>query len=325
LLKILPFKDEHLEDAAELVRTRYKDLRGEEPLLPDKYQAVSNLLPLLENIKQYGGPGVAAIQDGRLVGFMIGWLMPDFRGKRSVYSPEWANAVELQNSRTIYEELYRHLAAVWVQEKYTAHYLSLFTNDTEAVRAWHYLGFGMTGVDSVRGLEPIRWDGVDINIRRAGVEDIEALIDLHEGLKKHMRSSPSFFISETFDKGFFEAWLEDPSNIIWLAHMGDTPAGFIRIGPANDDVSTIIYDKATTSIYGAYPQEGIRGKEIGTGLLAQAIDGAKEAGYERCAVDFEPMNLSGAHFWQRHGFRPVCISLLRYVDERVVDDRLGVT
>ena len=202
MLKIHPLKTEHLQDAAALVGVRYKDLRAKEPLLPDRYQQAANLMPLLENIHKHGGPGVAAIQDGRLVGFLCGWLMPDFRGKRSVFSPEWANAAEMNNSATIYEELYRKLAAVWVWEKYTAHYLSIFPNDTEAIQAWHHLGFGMTGVDSVRGLEPILWDGIDMDIRRAGMEDIGGLIDLHDGLRQHMRSSPSFFIAETFDKGF---------------------------------------------------------------------------------------------------------------------------
>jgi GNAT superfamily N-acetyltransferase len=60
----------------------------------------------------------------------------------------------------------------------------------------------------------------------------------------------------------------------------------------------------------------VRNSGIGTALLKHSLDWARSAGYERCAVDFEPENISGARFWLRH-FRPVCYSLVRHVDERV--------
>jgi hypothetical protein len=42
---------------------------------------------------------------------MTGWVLPSFRGKRNTFSPKWANAAELGDSRHIYVEMYRHLAA----------------------------------------------------------------------------------------------------------------------------------------------------------------------------------------------------------------------
>jgi hypothetical protein len=151
LIKIVPFKGEYLENAAALVCKRYVDLCQQEPLLPHRYKEVSSLLPLLQNILNAGGPGVAAFQDGVLVGYLTGWLMPGFRGKRSVYSPEWGNAAELRNSRYIYEEMYSHLAGDWVSEKYVSHYISAFVNDCGAIQGWHWLGFGMLGIDVIRG------------------------------------------------------------------------------------------------------------------------------------------------------------------------------
>ncbi len=136
MLKITRLKEEHLEDAAALVCRRYGQLLKQEPLLPDRDRDVSYFLPLLQNI-QAAGPGVAAIKDGRLVGFLAGWLMPAFKGKRSAYSPEWANAADLEDSRIIYEEMYRHLAADWVADSFVAHYITLFANDLNAISAWH--------------------------------------------------------------------------------------------------------------------------------------------------------------------------------------------
>lgn len=315
---MIPLEEENLEDAAAMVSRRYKNLCEQEPHLPHRYKEVSNLLPLLRNIMQADCPGVAAIQDGRLVGFLTGWLMPDFRGKRSVYSPEWANAADLRNTGNICEEMYRYLAADWVAEKYVAHYISTLANDLEAMRAWHWLGFGMTAIDAVRGLRPIQGGNDQVEVRRASPQDLEQFMELNDGLRQHVKGSPDFFIAQELSKEYLEQWIQDPDRVIWLAYVNEEPVAFIRIGPARDDVCTIICDEKTTSIYGAFTKEAMRGKDIGTALLEQAIESARSRGYERCAVDFEPMNLLGTRFWLRHDFRPVCLSLLRYVDERVL-------
>jgi hypothetical protein len=52
------------------------------------------------------------------------------------------------------------------------------------------------------------------------------------------------------------------------------------------------------------------------GPLNRSLEWARSEGYERCAVDFEPMNVLAARFWLRY-FSPVCYSLVRHVDERI--------
>jgi len=267
---------------------------------------------------QTAGPGVVAVQDGRLVGFMKAWLMPAFRGKRSVYSPEWANAADLKNSQYIYEEMYKHLAADWVADKFVAHYISTFANDLNAIRAWHWLGFGMTAIDAMRGLQSVEAFCTQIHVRRANSQDLEHVLILNDGLRQHVKGSPDFFIAEEFNEKHFEKWLNGPGRVIWLACIDEEPVAFLRMGPANEDACTIIRDEKTTSIYGAFTKEAMRGKDIATTLLCRAIESARGLGYERCAVDFEPMNLLGTRFWLRHGFSPVCFSLLRHVDERAI-------
>jgi GNAT superfamily N-acetyltransferase len=318
MLQIIPLKEEHLEDAAFLVSSRYKTLHQQQPLLPDRYLKAQNFLPLLQNIMRASSPGVAAIQGGQLVGFLTAWLMPDFRGKRSVYSPEWANAAIVENCRFIYEEMVQKIAANWVGDRYVAHYISIFANDLETIDTFHWLGFGKLGIDAVRGLGPVKHADPLIDIRRAGLEDIEGVMALHKGLVGFAKSAPNFFIAQEHSQAYFEDWLDDPDKAIWLASVDGEPVAFFRMGPANDDVCAIIYDPKTTSIYEAFTQERMRGKKIGTSILARVIDAAQSAGYERCAVDFETTNLSGTRFWLGGDFKPVTYSLLRYIDERVV-------
>ncbi len=89
----------------------------------------------------------------------------------------------------------------------------------------------------------------------------------------------------------------------------------MQIGPANPEACTIIQDEKTASITMAFTKEGARGNGSATALLNRSLEWVRSRGYERCAVDFETMNVLAARFWPRW-FEPVCYSLTRYVDER---------
>jgi GNAT superfamily N-acetyltransferase len=317
MLKAISLSEEHLEDAALLVSNRYQRLRQQVPHLPHRYADVTRLLPLLQKILNASSVGVALIRAGRLVGFLTGWQMPSFRGQRSIYSPEWANAADLEDSERIYEEMYSHLAAAWVADQYIAHYISLFPNDVDALRAWHWMGFGMISVDALRGVDSVKDSDLNVHIRRAELQDIQQVMKLHEALWQYEKGTPIFLLTPKRDRSYYEEWLQNPNKVVWLAYWKDEPVALMRLGPADDDVCTIIVDKKTTSIYAAFAKEEIRRKGIATTLLDHALKSAQASGYERCAVSFEPMNLLGTRFWLKY-FKPVCISVFRHIDDRVI-------
>lgn len=317
MLEITSLGVEHLEEAASLVSRRYDTLCEVEPRLPQHLSETPRLLPLLRGILAGSRRGVAAKQGARLVGFLTGWQMDSFRGRRSIYSPEWASAARAEDSQYIYEEMYRRVAADWVGSGCLAHYVSLLPSDRGALAALHGLGFGMLAIDALRGLDALPEARADVDIRRAEMEDLDAVLALDEGLWEHMRSTPSFQPVERRGRSHFAKWLENPERVIWLAGWKGEPVAFMSLGPANEDVCTIIRDSGTTSIYSAYTRAGARCRGIATALLAHALRWARSAGYERCAVDWESMNLEGGRFWLRH-FRPVCYSLLRRIDENAV-------
>ena len=47
-------------------------------------------------------------------------------------------------------------------------------------------------------------------------------------------------------------------------------------------------------------------------MLSHSIQWAAAQGYVRCAVDFEPQNLTAMRFWLKY-FDPVCYTLVRHV------------
>ncbi len=311
-------KEEHLEEAALLAGLRYRRLCEQEPCLPRRYAEVTQLLPLLQKILHTSGVGVATFQGGRLVGFLTGWQMPSFRGKKSTYSPEWANAAIPDDSARIYEEMYSHLAAAWVTDGYVAHYISLFPNDVAALRALRWLGFGMIALDALRGLDPIQDHDETVTIRRAEPQDLEPVIELHEDLRQYMRGAPIHLPTEKKDRSYYEEWLQDPDKVVWLAYCKEEPVALMRLGPADEEVCTIIVDEKTTSIYAAFTKEKARREGIATAVLNHALTSAQAAGYERCAVSFEPMNLLGTRFWLKY-FKPVCFSVVRHIDDRLIE------
>jgi len=310
--QIASLREEHLEDAAALVSVRYKALREHVPLLPSRYEDIGTILPMLRDLTGQAA-GVVAIHGRRLAGFLVGFVIPMFLGKRSVYSPEWANGAELRDSRRVYEEMYGHLSAHWVANGCFTHLVSMLGHDRESIEGWQWLGFGLAAVDAVRELKTVEGAMAEVEVRRASVEDIEEAMAFDEALNQHLAAAPTFWMHEPQD---YEEWLREPANTLWLAYEGEEAVGCMGLGPGNPEACAIIQDEKTTSIVSAFTKERARGKGIGTLLLNRSLEWAQEEGYERCAVDFEPMNSLAARFWLRY-FEPVCYSLMRCIDERI--------
>ena len=314
-IEILPLEEKHLEDAAALACARYRALRERLPLMPSRFQDLDTILPPLRDLAGQA-PGVVAVRGGRLAGFLVAYQFPDFRGKQSVYAPEWANGAELDDSRRIYEALYTQLSAQWVEEGYCTHLLSIMANDEDGIEGWRWLGFGLLAADGVRDLKPVQDRTAGVALRRAGPDDTQQVTDLIEALRQHMAASPTFLHQEDSVEIEENAeYLADPAHAIWVAYQGTEAVACMGQGPANPKASDLISDAGTTSIVSAYTRRSARSTGIATALLNQVLAWARAEGYERCAVDWEPMNVLATRFWTRH-FQPVSYALVRHVDER---------
>jgi GNAT superfamily N-acetyltransferase len=313
-VKIASLRESHLPDAAALVSARYGTLRAQGPPLPARYENADVILDLLHDLSS-DMPGVVALRRGQLVGFLTGMVLPEFQGKRAIYSPEWANGARLEESRRIYEAMYAHVAASWAADGCGTHVVTNLANDWEAVNGWHWLGFGLLGADAVRDLSPIASAGQEVDIRRASVDDVKWVVPLVEALRLHLASAPVFWPSEP--RHDYRGWLGSPENVLWLAFADGEAVGGMGVTPANPQACTIIRDPGTCSIVSAYVREEARGRGIATALLDRALRWAREQGYERCGVDFESANVLAARFWLRW-FEPACFTVMRHIDERTV-------
>jgi GNAT superfamily N-acetyltransferase len=118
------------------------------------------------------------------------------------------------------------------------------------------------------------------------------------------------------DRSEFEHILGEPAYAFFVAYQAGEPVAYIEIGPASQDACTVIRDEKTCSITGAYTRPGARNSGVAAALLNRCLSWAQSQGYQRCAVDFEPMNFLARRFWLKY-FQPVSYTLIRQVDERI--------
>lgn len=228
----------HLNDAAELVASTYRRERKHVPSLPARYEDAAEFLPLLGDLSGKA-PGAAALDGGKLAGFLLGMVISSFKGtERGTYCPEWAHAAA-GNDRGAgtYRLMYRHLAARWVGRGCFTHVLTLFAHDQEAVGAWFEAGFGVLVVDACRPLGPVAGPGdgprftagqsnggLEVEVRLGGPEDIPLVLSLGQGLRRHLASAPTFLRCLVVDdEAHWGEWLARPDHHLWLALL-DGPA-----------------------------------------------------------------------------------------------------
>jgi hypothetical protein len=191
-LEVVPFSDEHLEDAAGLLADRHARHRETEPLLPSQYEEQKAAHEeVVSAWRAEGASGAIAFREGHPVGYLIGASQdPDVWGE-NVWVELAGHAVE--NAEDV-RDLYATAAARWFEEGRKRHYALVPAHDTELIDAWFRLGFGHQQGHGIREVPPevdVRVpDGFEI--RKPREEDIEQLVPIDLALPTHQGSSPVF-------------------------------------------------------------------------------------------------------------------------------------
>jgi len=317
---LVPLLATHAPAAAALVAARYAQLRADVAVLPAAWANEATLARLIGELVSRGA-GVAAVRDGRLIGFQAATLI-DGHGGRWSYTPDVGHAIaalDPDDAGRMTEALYASLAERWVREACLEHVVTVFATDATALATFGRLGFGQSVIDLVRdvatvaGAEPVP----GVTIRRAGPDDAARIHQLQLGLRAHLAAPPIFLrLGPAQPVEIQRRSLADPAIATFLAEVDGGPAAFMRIGPSATDVATIVRDPGTASITGAFTIAERRSDGIASWLLDAAARWAADAGYVRLAVDHESANGEAVRFWARH-FTPVTISLSRRLPPRI--------
>jgi GNAT superfamily N-acetyltransferase len=310
-VSIVPFAPDHVPAAAVLVAAGVARLRRSAPALPVAWTDPAVVGRVLGGLVERGA-GLAVIDDGELLAFQAATVIDGHGGKWS-YTPDIGHAAPLDSSGRMRERLYAGLAEGWVQGACPEHVVTVLADDAATQGVLLRLGFGEVVLDLVRDLAPV--DGIDlpatVTIRRAEARDASALVGLDGGLRRHLQGSPVFLrMGPAATLEVQRRHVEDPAEATFVAEREGRLAAYLRIGPCATDVATIVRGPGTASIAAAFTEPGQRGAGVATALLGAAVDWARQAGYERCAVDHETANREAGRFWERH-FIPVAVSMGR--------------
>ncbi|MBK8905297.1 MAG: GNAT family N-acetyltransferase [Anaerolineaceae bacterium] len=312
-MKITKFHREHVVEAAALFVENYRRQRQIVPVLPG---LMAEVVPVAERLTRLldVSSGVVAVENGRLLGYLAWYLVPNFRDtpRRGAYVPEWGHATVDDGKTAIYRALYRAAAGQWAAAGCQVHAITLLAHDQEAERAWFWHGFGLTVLDAVRPVRPLNTlPQTALHIRQATVEDAAALTALDAEHWQHYSQPPILMTARTgLNEAGNIAFLSRRKNSVWLACDGEHLAGFIRCDGYDFDGVAIVESDRTAAITGAYVRPAYRGQRAAPAMLDAALRHYESLGFTCCALNFESFNPEATLFWLNY-FEPVCHSVLR--------------
>ena len=316
-IQVTTFQDEFLSEAAALFIANFRKQRQATPLLPDKLEEPEQVINLLKDFL-HSTPGIAALRNGRLVGY-LSWLPIDrFRNmdRTGAFCPEWGHAVAEDGAASIYLAMYRKAAVQWNTAGCQVYAITLLSADQPAAKFWFWNGFGMIVINAIRSTQPLNISKPkNLVIRAAQPEEAETIARLESEHYIHYSSPPISMVPQPpEDVEGYREFLRRPNCKVWLAWIGNDPVGYVRFEPQAFGAAAIVRSDTTIAISAAYTRPQFRGHGVAPALLEAGLQHYAAKGFNICSVDFESTNPEASHFWLKY-FDPVCISVMRILEK----------
>jgi GNAT superfamily N-acetyltransferase len=303
-MKIVPFAEEHLDAAAELLAARHEAQRRVFPALPAEADYRAEVAALLED----GGTG--AFTDGA---YVLG------RSKDpKLWGPNvWVEAAgHAASDPELLRDVWATAAAGWFEQGLRAHYALVPATDTALLDAWFRLGFGAQHAHGLIDIPEREWPE---NVREATLDDVEGLVEIGPLLSRHQTQSPVFstVAEQTADEVRADVLddfgTEDVANLVYEADgriVGDFFVCSIELSSAHSGLAR----PAGAAFLGfAVTDPAVRGSGAGLALTDASFAWARERGYEVMATDWRVTNLLSSRFWPRRGFDTTFLRLHRWI------------
>lgn len=312
-IKVKEVKKEYKEAALNLVLDSYRNLKKEISFLPKKADCQQKFKDKIYHLFE-NGLGIIALQEGKLIGFLIGYEVDELFGKdKGIYVPLYGHAVVNNNNR-VYQKIYTRAAELWVNKDCFIHALTIFTSDRDVINTFYWLGFGLRCIDAIREVDLIEKSShKNLKIIKAKLEEIALMDGLYKKDNLYYGNSPLFMsINQNSNIEKLQEWIKKDNHHLWMALIEDKVVGYIRIEPTGETVISI--HSKIMNITGAFVDEKYRNKEIGRTLLNEVLIYLKKNDYQLCGVDFESFNILGSNFWSKY-FIPYTYSVVRHIDK----------
>lgn len=302
-LEVVPFADEHLDAAAELLAARHARHRAAEPLLPD---GLDFRAEVEREWRREGASGVFA-GDAYLIAaplkFATGsWMRVGVAGQ----------AIESERERM--RDVYAVAAQRWVDEGHRQHAVFVPSHDAELVDAWFRLSFGASAALALQATGPQDAYAGGVEIRPGTPDDFGEAARLDVEMSASMQPAPSFsdMPLQTVEETERE-WRDDPDQDayeLFVAERGGRIVGHILLYRRPPDVRV---PRNSIDLAAASTEPEARGTGVGRALTAHVIRWAHEHGHPVMTTDWRMTNLWASRFWPRRGFRVAFLRLYRSI------------
>lgn len=313
-MNIVDFDLCHVAGATCIAKNQLDDMRG-------RFDLPDATLPDLSGLAQ--GMGVAAMRDGRMLGYLVGF--GPFRGMFGtwgtghedrfvgVFSPLQAHAVMADAPTRTWQRMYQAAAEKWAAVGAGYHALALYEGDAVGKRELFRYGFGQRCADAVRRVTPLQAETVPgVTVCELPAGSGEVVRSLREGLDIHLCQSPCFMLRNSKSR---EAWLNEVAHRqsrLFVAKADGRVIAFIEVAEEGENFLTMGED--ILNICGAYCVPEWRGKGVSRLLLARVLEALGAEGVRWLGVDYETMNPTAVGFWEKY-FTPYTASLVRRIDK----------
>ena len=318
-LQVIPFANEHVHAAAELLADRQRRMREVRPELPEAFSRPDACHALIGSVmERHDAHGVVALRGGEMVGYLAGFPQAEPIWGRAAWSPIEGNALAADLDPEHVRDLYAPWAQHFVQRGYFRQYVHAAADDEPLMAAWVRTGFGQMQAHAVRDLQLEAEAAPGVSVRRAVPDDIEALDPLLPLIALQLLEPPAFAIRMPEEIATYrDSWLEElsePGARHLVAAVDGLPQAMASFYDA--EPGPMVPDRAwELSVAMTLPQA--RGRGLMRALLAAGFAAAREAGATHCVTDWRTASLPTHRSWTALGFRATHYRLHRHVDERI--------
>jgi GNAT superfamily N-acetyltransferase len=327
-------KSSDLDVCARLLAERHQRDRQRTALLPDAFEDEARCVELLGTLQAeplaYGA--VAEVQ-GEVVAFIFGqralhaadhWLAQYFP-PRSIGIPFHGHAASPStDTATAYRALYGNLSDRWVAGGFFNHRVDFLAADDEQREVWFRLGFGAVTTYAGRDVSPIPAGalGEGIEVRRATPED-HVEVDRLESVNGRFHNAGPVFWPYLWDdvresaSGLSKYALERDRHGIFLATRGTETLGMQMLFSGMAFGSAVATPERAAYLFHGVVDPDLRGGGVGSALVTESLDWARESGHDYITLHYASMNPLGGPFWESRGFEAITYSAERRIDERV--------
>jgi GNAT superfamily N-acetyltransferase len=302
-LEVVPFADEHLDAAAELLAARHARHREAEPLLPELDD------PRAAVEREWLEEGASGVFAGS--GYVIAAPLQIHEGPTWMRVGIAGHAVE-GDPETV-RDLYAAAAQRWVDEGLTKHAVFVPAYDSGLVDAWFRLSFGASAMLAMRETGPEEPFDADVSIRHGTRDDYAEAARLELEMSAAMQPSPSFsdMPLQTHEEVLTE-WNEggDEEYELFVAERDGRIVGQFLLYRRPPDLRG---PREGIDLAQASTDPEARGTGVGRALTAHVIRWAYEHGYPVMTTDWRMTNLWASRFWPKRGFRTTFLRLYRSI------------